>query len=712
MSPQLHEFLAHLERVTGRGAQPSGNGWRGHCPAHDDRRPSLSVCDGADGRVLVHCHAGCGAAAVTAALGLDLKVLGSSERSNTPARHSMPSGHGLRDGSAPGRSDPIACPLGTQWEPLGVERFKTHAHAWAALTRRWGEPHQHWQYLDRHGQLVGLVLRWHLPGGKEIRPLARVDGGWIIGAMKAPRPLYRLPELLPPILAERETDFPPLERVWIVEGEKAAEAGRAVGLLTTTSSGGAAAAHLSDWSPLAGREVVLVPDRDEAGLRYVEAVKHQLACLQPPPALRELALGELSVGGDLADFVAGRSPMSPDALREELETRANQSEPLPANHFQELSMNTTTSPAHPTHPHFVARSETTPVTVRLDECVAAPLRWLWPGRIPLGKLTLLIGDPGLGKSFVTLDLAARISRGDALPQLDGEQQATPCQAGSAILLSAEDDACDTIRPRLLSANADLTKLTLLEAVRLCDSQDGTTLDTDFSLATDVNVLDRLIQSIPDCRLVIIDPITAYLGRSDSHKNAEMRALLAPLSELSARSGVAVLAINHLNKMGQGPAIYRSMGSLAFAATARSVLAVLADPFDPNQRVLVTLKCNLASRSEGIRFEIVAAPDAARDPAVASSPVVCWKKSPVYLTADEILAATQSAAIGPALDEACEWLQTTLADGPEPAIELKRRAKEDGIHERTLLRAKARLGVVASRTGYGLHGTWSWQLPKA
>jgi hypothetical protein len=235
----------------------------------------------------------------------------------------------------------------------------------------------------------------------------------------------------------------------------------------------------------------------------------------------------------------------------------------------------------------------------------------------------------------------------------------------------------------------------------------------FSLANDPGVLEQLIASLDQCRLVVIDPITAYLGAGDSHNNAEMRSLLAPLSELAARTGVAVLAVNHLNKTAQGPAIYRSMGSLAFAATARSVLAVLRDPHDHGACVLVSLKSNLGVPVDGIRYRIANVSSVDENGIGILSPAVKWDDVPVRMTADELLAgAAQAAASGPAIAEAAEWLSSVLREGPQPAVDLKQRAKTDGIHERTLLRAKQRLGIIARREGFGRAGQWIWQLPKA
>ena len=241
-------------------------------------------------------------------------------------------------------------------------------------------------------------------------------------------------------------------------------------------------------------------------------------------------------------------------------------------------------------------TDTSPVVTRLDDCHSSPIQWLWNGRVPAGKLTLLVGDPGLGKSFVTLDIAARVSRGRPLPHLSDEHRRPSTTPGSVVLLSAEDDVSDTIRPRLVATRPISRGLRRLEAVRSPDPERGQPRDMTFSLANDLGVLEQLISSLDRCRLVVIDPITAYLGAGDSHNNAEMRSLLAPLSDLASRTGVAVLAINHLNKAGQGPAIYRSMGSLAFAATARSVLAVLRDPHDQGACVLCRSRATWACQS--------------------------------------------------------------------------------------------------------------------
>ena len=153
------------------------------------------------------------------------------------------------------------------------------------------------------------------------------------------------------------------------------------------------------------------------------------------------------------------------------------------------------------------------------------------------------------------------------------------------MLSAEDDPGDTIRPRLDAAGADCSRISLLAGVAWDDDQDAQV--ATFNLARDLRALDAAIESTPECRLVVIDPISAFCGSTDSHKNSDVRGLLAPLSELVQRRQVAVVGVNHLNKStAGGPAIYRTMGSLAFVAAARAAWAVVKDKDDPAKPTLL------------------------------------------------------------------------------------------------------------------------------
>jgi putative DNA primase/helicase len=341
-----------------------------------------------------------------------------------------------------------------------------------------------------------------------------------------------------------------------------------------------------------------------------------------------------------------------------------------------------------------------PVIVRLSDVKPESVAWLWRGRIALGKLTLIAGDPGLGKSFVTLDIAARVSRGKPWPDAP-ELTMTP---GGVVLLSAEDGVADTIRPRLDAAGADVDRIVALDAIRAVASNGRESART-FDLSRDLPGLESAIRSVENCRLVVIDPVTAYLGRSDSHNNAEIRGLLAPLGAIAERHGVAVIAVTHLNKAGGGPAIYRAMGSLAFAAAARAAWAVSKDKDDPKRRLLLSIKNNIASDGGGLAYRI-------EPVGVDGCPVVAWEPDPVNVSADDALSGQRDDQGGSALDEAKEWLRDMLVNGSRPANEIKETAEREGIKERTLQRAKKALGVVADREGFAEAGRWVWAMPQS
>jgi len=339
------------------------------------------------------------------------------------------------------------------------------------------------------------------------------------------------------------------------------------------------------------------------------------------------------------------------------------------------------------------------VTVCLADVEPEEVRWLWLERIALGKPTILVGDPGLGKSFITLDLAARVTRGAAWP--DGAPGADP---GGVVILSAEDGLADTIRPRLDAAGADVHRITALQAVEVPNVRGGGSVESPLDLSANLDALREAIQGVKDCRLVIIDPITAYLGHADAHRNAEIRAVLAPLARLATDHDVAILAVSHLRKSG-GPAMYRTMGSLAFNAAARAVWAVAKAKEDPTgrRRLLLPVKNNLAEDGTGMAYEL--------GPGLDGGTVVQWEPDPVHLSADDALAFEgdgddHSSAVA----EAVDWLSALLADSPLGAREVKEQAERDGIKSRTLDRAKKRLGVVSERQGFAEGSAWVWRLP--
>jgi putative DNA primase/helicase len=241
------------------------------------------------------------------------------------------------------------------------------------------------------------------------------------------------------------------------------------------------------------------------------------------------------------------------------------------------------------------RGELSIDSVRVADVPKVDVAWLWPGRIALGKVTLLAGDPGLGKSFVTLDIAARVSRGAQWPGqctplapreailLAEREEHTPA---SVVLLSAEDDVADTIRPRLEAHAADCERIHVVRSVAARDADSS--YRRSFDLSRDLSHLESLFDRLPDCRLLVIDPVSAYLGRNIENTNSEVRGLLGPLAALAAERNLAVLAVTHLRKE-EGAAMYRTMGSMAFIAAARAAWIVCKDKDDPRRRLLLPVK---------------------------------------------------------------------------------------------------------------------------
>jgi hypothetical protein len=224
------------------------------------------------------------------------------------------------------------------------------------------------------------------------------------------------------------------------------------------------------------------------------------------------------------------------------------------------------------------------VLVTLADVQPARISWIWPLRLAIGKLHLLWGDPGVGKSTIALDIAARISRGAAWP--DG----SPASLGAVVILTAEDGLADTVRPRLDAHGGDVTRVHVLRAVREANG-----VERPVSLTHDLGPLEQAI-TLTGAVLVVVDPLSAYLGGTDSYRDAEVRTILAPLAAVAERTGAAICGVMHVTKDQQRQALYRGQGSIAFAGAARLVLAVGVDPDDTSRerRFLMPLKSNVGA----------------------------------------------------------------------------------------------------------------------
>lgn len=341
-----------------------------------------------------------------------------------------------------------------------------------------------------------------------------------------------------------------------------------------------------------------------------------------------------------------------------------------------------------------AVSQQSAITVCVADVKPERVTWLWLSRVPVGKITVIAGDPKLGKSMLTTYMAATVTRGGHWPVCNSQSL-----EGSVIFLSAEDDIADTIRPRLEAHGADVARVHALTMVRSADPETGEIGERMFSLKRDITALAVLLDKHPDCKLIVIDPVTAYLDGTDSHKNADVRGLLAPLAKLAADRKVAIVAVTHLTKGDSGNVLYRAMGSLAFVAAARSVLMVTKDKEDPDRRLLLSAGCNLAREAPGLAYRIATTTERA--------PVVAWETEAVTISADEALMSPFDDEARGEREEAAEWLRDALSDGPVAAKDIQRMARDAGHAWRTVRRAKDALGVTVEKAEFS--GGWRWSL---
>jgi hypothetical protein len=339
---------------------------------------------------------------------------------------------------------------------------------------------------------------------------------------------------------------------------------------------------------------------------------------------------------------------------------------------------------------------TTGHVTRLSEVRPEAVRWPWPGRIPLGKLTVVDGDPGLGKSTLLLALAARASRGQAMP--DGSRGDLDGAIG-VVILSAEDGLADTIRPRLDAAGADTARVVALTSVADAAGERLPTL-------VDIAVIRAAIVEA-GAGLVLIDPLMAYLpGEVNSYRDQDIRRVLAPLAGLAEETGAAVVFIRHLTKGGAANPLYRGGGSIGIVGAARSALLVARDPDAPDgsRRILAVAKCNLAAEATSLAYRM--------EPAENGRVRVVWEGETAHTAAGLLAATNETAEERDAGSDAADFLLAALAEGERPAEEVYREAERVGVAKRTLNRAQQRVGVLVPKEGFGRDGRWLWALAAA
>jgi len=611
--------------------KPCAGGVTARCPSHNDRQNSLSVSRG-DDRILINCFAGCAPERVCAGAGLELRDLYYEPRNTGGGNGDRPRGQvGLTLAQ-------FAAAKGLAVEFLAAQGV--HEDKSALIFR----------YLLMSGQKAQRQrIRLSLNGEKrfiwnrsEGKPTAY--GLWKIEE-------WRKAGVHDLILCEGESDS---LTFWFY------------GLAALGVPGADLCSVLRAPHVAGFRRVLICKENDQGGETFEKGMTARV--------------GEIDFDGQIAIVEMGKANVK-DANELHLRTCGD-----PGGFEAEWSE--LVAAARPADAPRMGLE-----IVVASDVKTKPVEWIWPGRIPRGKLSILAGDPGLGKSFVTLDLAARLSAGAAWP----DHCPNTIEPASTIIFSAEDAADDTIVPRLMKLGANLDRVYITRLTRKLVKD--TVVERGFDLTTDLLDLEAKLKRYPDVRLVIIDPLAAYLGGTDSHKNAEMRGLvLEPLSRLAATYNVAVVCVSHLNKSG-GDALYRISGSIGITGAARSVWVFAADPQNESRTLMLLRKINVGKRLSGLAFSLVEDLD--------GQATIAWYDEEIERDADEVMREREQIAKGgERLDKACALIREVLSDGEHHlSTELTDRCKELGISEATFRRARTMLGVKSHKTGSHTNVKW-------
>lgn len=497
-----------------------------------------------------------------------------------------------------------------------------------------------YDYTDAEGKLLYQVIRYAPKDFRQRRPDGA--GAWVWNLKGVKPVLYRLPEVQKAITEGRT--------VYICEGEKDTDALRDKGLTATTNSGGAGKWRTEYGEALAGASVVIIPDKDAPGQRHAAKVAASLYGKARSLKVVEVSNRDGHQVKDVSDWLEAGGTLS------ELERLASE---VPEWKPNENGIS------------LVCMADVKPEFVD----------WLWHPYIPKGKLTLLEGDPGVGKSWISLAIATAVSLGKGLPGME------TIESASVVLASEEDGLGDTIRQRLDAMGADVSKIHAIKG------------DLDFGNGG-LAILEGYIDQVRP-ELVIIDPLVAYIGaRVDLHRANETRAVMARLADIAERYTVAILAVRHLTKGGTLKPIYRGLGSIDLAAACRSVLMAGCDPDNPQKRGIVHIKSNLAPMGAAIGYEL-------RDAGF-------YWTGESDLTWQKILSAEDTDGKS-ALDDAIDFLKNELMDGAVEVKTVERDAEAAGINPRTLRRARESMEVRVKRQSEPGSkrgsGRWLWQLPE-
>ncbi len=333
--------------------------------------------------------------------------------------------------------------------------------------------------------------------------------------------------------------------------------------------------------------------------------------------------------------------------------------------------------------------------VRLSEVQQATVEWLWPRYLAVGKLHCFFGGGGLGKTMIAIDLAAAVTMGRTWPD-----NSAGCPAGTVAYITAEDGVGDTIRPRFEAAGGDACKFLVLESTSLTS---GTATHFNLSDPDCMRRCDAALRTIPDLRLFVIDPVTAFLGRADAHKIGDVRSALLPLAEMAESLSIAVVFIHHVNKSQAQRAVHRASGSTAFIDAVRIAFMVDGDPSDSEGGyIFQVVKSNIEEKPVGIVYRICGVPE-------LNTARVEWE---VPAAESELM---ENAIPLPLIThpkrekQSVIFLRNTLAGGERPAKKVIEEGVAAGFSAKEIRTAREHLGIEPRKTGFGKDGKYFWSL---
>jgi hypothetical protein len=637
------QALDRLDRVR----EPKPGQATALCPAHHDKKRSLSVGKGVDGRLLLTCHAdeGCTFEVILAALADDKSVASNGHTSNGH------NGHGRQAKREREVRHNVVRRDFTLFDP--TDGHVCGVHGREDFTNADGEPDKD-MWWTRHDRPLEQMPLWNAPALKALRHGALV------------------------IVTEGELKAMRLQEALTAAGVEA--------VVVATVTGGKSTPCDVSLAVLRGYDVVLWPDNDRVGRTHMQRIASRLRAMGEQP--RWVHWLDAPDKADAADFLLAGHTIA-------------EIEPLIGDVPDEAEGGSGSSEAENPHNPGEHLSGSWDGGTLLSEVTPVAVEWLWGGYIPLGKLTIGDGDPGLGKTMLfAADLAARVTDSREMP--DGSP-GIPGGAG-VVIFTAEDDPADTLQPRFVAAGGDLSRVLVVTTIHRPDTDPdaapGTMIERLPTFADDA-LIERAIQRV-HAKLVIFDPFMAYLPSAiNSFRDQDVRSALAPLARLAQRTGAAFVLIRHLNKGTFANALYRGGGSIGIIGAARSGLLVVKDPDDENARIFGGTKSNLSKAMPSWKYRITE-----NDQGV---PHIQWEGESER-SASELLSQSNERDTTSKLDAACEHLRDRLHAGAQPEKALMAELQVLGISKVTMRRAKDLLGVESKKHGIGTDGYWEWLLP--